>query len=203
MKKGSIGNVTSCDLDLHQVNKPILMIVCAWRNCDTSHTRREVKLHLLLWCICSFTSTTITLPTQFNNKIKITHFFQTHIFRFRSNFKIKSQSGSFSDWSKFHFFDSWSLKKTTTFQGFFFLFGFWWILGLIGEINVVCFFWVGFVFFVLKKFNVVLSWIKEGERKEQRKKERKEERRERKSFVVFFLVLLVVFVCWIFFLIIL
>lgn len=49
------------------------------------------------------------------------------------------------------------------------------------------FFWVGFVFcFFLKKFNVVLSWIKEGERKEQRKKERKEERRERKSFGVFF-----------------
>lgn len=53
MKKGSIRNVTSCDFDLHQVNKPIV----AWYR-DASHARREMKLHRRLWC----KSTTKSLP---------------------------------------------------------------------------------------------------------------------------------------------
>ena len=44
--KGSIGNVASCDLDLHQVNKAIVVVaVAAARYGDASHARREVKLH--------------------------------------------------------------------------------------------------------------------------------------------------------------
>ena len=42
VEEGSIGNMASCDLDLHQVNKPI---VVAARYRDASHARREVKLH--------------------------------------------------------------------------------------------------------------------------------------------------------------
>lgn len=40
MEEGSVGDVASCDLDLHQVNKPI-----AARDRDASHARREAKLH--------------------------------------------------------------------------------------------------------------------------------------------------------------
>lgn len=50
MKKGPVGDVASCDLDLHQVNKPI-----ATRYRNASHARREVKLHGLR---CSPTSPT-------------------------------------------------------------------------------------------------------------------------------------------------
>lgn len=53
MEDGSIGNVASCDLDLHQVNKAI---VARYR--DASHARREVKLHRRL-CICSLTAATL------------------------------------------------------------------------------------------------------------------------------------------------
>nr|WAU86888.1 birch protein [Betula platyphylla] len=42
VEEGSIGEVASCYLDLHQVNKPI-----AAGDRDASHVRREVKLHLL------------------------------------------------------------------------------------------------------------------------------------------------------------
>ena len=46
MEEGSIGNVASCDLDLHQVNKAIVVVaVAAARYGDASHARREVKLH--------------------------------------------------------------------------------------------------------------------------------------------------------------
>ena len=46
MEKSAIRDVASCDLDLHQVNKPI-----AARDRDASHARREVKLHRRL---CGF-----------------------------------------------------------------------------------------------------------------------------------------------------
>jgi hypothetical protein len=49
VEEGPIGEVASCDLDLHQVNKPI-----AAGDRDASHARREVKLHRRL---CSPTST--------------------------------------------------------------------------------------------------------------------------------------------------
>ena len=46
VEEGSIGNVASCDLDLHQVNKAIVVVaVAAARYGDASHARREVKLH--------------------------------------------------------------------------------------------------------------------------------------------------------------
>lgn len=40
VEKGSVRDMASCDLDLHQVNKAI-----AGRYRDASHARREVKLH--------------------------------------------------------------------------------------------------------------------------------------------------------------
>lgn len=43
MKKGSIRNVTSCDFDLHKVDKPITT-----RDRDASHARRKMKPHRLL-----------------------------------------------------------------------------------------------------------------------------------------------------------
>lgn len=48
MENCSIRDVASCDLDLHQVNKPI-----AARDRYASHARREVKLHRRL-CSPSF-----------------------------------------------------------------------------------------------------------------------------------------------------
>ena len=45
VEEGSIGNVARSDLDLHQVNKAIVVVVAvAWYG-DASHARREVKLH--------------------------------------------------------------------------------------------------------------------------------------------------------------
>ena len=53
MKKGSIRDVASRDLDLHQFTEPI-----AARYRDASHARREVKLHRPL-CGCSPTKSTL------------------------------------------------------------------------------------------------------------------------------------------------
>lgn len=56
MENGSIRDVASCDLDLHQVNKAI-----AARDRYASHTRREVKLHRRL-CSPSFLFNTLAIP---------------------------------------------------------------------------------------------------------------------------------------------
>lgn len=56
MEEGSIRDLASCDLDLHQVNKPI-----AARDRDASHARREVKLHRRL-CSPFFTLATVEPP---------------------------------------------------------------------------------------------------------------------------------------------
>lgn len=40
MKESSVGDVTSCDFDLHEINK---LIAARYRN--ASHARRNVKLH--------------------------------------------------------------------------------------------------------------------------------------------------------------
>lgn len=62
MEEGSIGDVASCDLDLHQVNKSI-----ATRDRDASHARREMKLHRRLCSPTTAPETTTTLlpiPTR-------------------------------------------------------------------------------------------------------------------------------------------
>ena len=69
VEEGSIGNVASCDLDLHQVNKPIFA-----RYRDASHARREVKLHRRL-CCCRTTTGSLppTTTLQPPETIFITH----------------------------------------------------------------------------------------------------------------------------------
>lgn len=62
MEEAPIGEVASCDLDLHQVNKPI-----AAGDRDASHARREVKLHRRLCSPTTAPKTTllpISEPTQ-------------------------------------------------------------------------------------------------------------------------------------------
>ena len=68
VEEGSIGNVASCDLDLHQVNKPI---VARYR--DASHARREVKLHRRLCCRTTTRSLPPTTTLQPPETIFITH----------------------------------------------------------------------------------------------------------------------------------
>ena len=46
MENGSVRDMASCNLDLHEINKAII-----GRDRDASHARREVKLHHPL---CSF-----------------------------------------------------------------------------------------------------------------------------------------------------
>lgn len=68
VEEGSIGNVASCDLDLHQVNKPIFA-----RYRDASHARREVKLHRRLCCRTTTRSLPPTTTLQPPETIFITH----------------------------------------------------------------------------------------------------------------------------------
>jgi len=68
VEEGSIGNVASCYLDLHQVNNPI---VAQYR--DASHARREVKLHRRLCCRTSTRSLLPTTTLQPPEIIFITH----------------------------------------------------------------------------------------------------------------------------------
>ena len=68
VEEGSIGNVASCYLDLHQVNNPI---VARYR--DASHARREVKLHRRVCCRTTTRSLPPTTTLQPPETIFITH----------------------------------------------------------------------------------------------------------------------------------
>lgn len=64
MEERPRGDVASCDLDLHEVEKPI-----AARDRDASHTRREAKLHRSRRSR-SDGSTRIIRRTQMRNRLK-------------------------------------------------------------------------------------------------------------------------------------
>ena len=65
MEESPIRDMASCDLDLHQVNKPI---AAAARDSYASHAGREVKLHRRL---CSPTTSSTTTTTSNSSSIII------------------------------------------------------------------------------------------------------------------------------------
>lgn len=65
MEESPIRDMASCDLDLHQVNKPI---AAAARDSYASHAGREVKLHRRL-CSPTTSSTTTTTSNSSSNII--------------------------------------------------------------------------------------------------------------------------------------
>ena len=85
MENGSVRDMASCNLDLHEINKAII-----GRDRDASHARREVKLHHPL---CSFLQIVIVGHDN-STTTKTTTLAQPPHHPWRSNATMKSKLAS-------------------------------------------------------------------------------------------------------------